>query len=635
MISPITLKDAAREANLLRSRVAFAGLLVVLLTVALLVRLVQLQILDHAHFQTLSDENRVNIVPVPPTRGLILDRNGVVLARNVPAYSLDIVPETVTDMDQLLRELRGVIDIREADELRFRRLLKRKRRFDNLPLRFQLSEDEVARFAVNRHRFPGADVNARLARNYPLGSLAAHVIGYVGRLSEDDLQKLDFKNYRGTAHVGKTGVEQAYEGLLHGSVGYEHVETNALGRTLRVLERVAPDPGKNIYLSVDASLQAVAEAQLGDEQGSVVAIDPDTGAILAMASMPSFDPNRFVNGLDSKEYRQLISSPGRPLFNRALAGQYPPGSTIKPFIGLAGLERDLELVRGETWCAGAYKLKGHKRLYRDWKEKGHGAVNLRRGIAESCDVFFYELALALGIDRMHQFLSRFGFGVRTGLELIGEARGLMPSSNWKRRARNEPWFPGETLITGIGQGYTLTTPLQLASATATLGARGLRLQPRIVERVEDQISGDISLIPSKPLEAVRLRNKNNWEQVVAAMEDVVHGGRGTARHVSRGIEYRMAGKTGTAQVIGMAEDEEYEEEKITKKFRDHALFVAFAPVAGPRIAVAIVVENGGSGSKTAAPIARKVIDQFLVRQRPDKENGDFVLTSYNPSGNLR
>ncbi|RKZ36285.1 MAG: penicillin-binding protein 2 [Gammaproteobacteria bacterium] len=634
MISPITLKDAAREANLLRSRVAFAGLLVVLLTVILLARLVKLQILDHAHFQTLSDENRVKIVPVPPTRGLILDRNGVVLARNVPAYSLDIIPEAVADLDQLLIELRDVIDIREADEQRFRRLLKRKRRFDNLSLRFQLSEDEVARFAVNRHRFPGADVNARLARNYPLGPLAAHVIGYVGRPSEADLQRLDSKNYRGTAHVGKTGVERAYESLLHGSVGYEHVETNALGRILRVLERVAPDPGRNLYLSVDASLQAVAEAQLGDERGSVVAIDPDSGAILAMASMPSFDPNMFVNGLDSAKFLQLTSSPGRPLFNRALAGQYPPGSTVKPFIGLAGLERDLELARGEIWCSGAYKLKGHARPYRDWKEQGHGAVNLRRGIAESCDVYFYQLALALGIDRMHQFLSRFGFGVRTGLKLAGEARGLMPSSNWKRRARNEPWFPGETLITGIGQGYFLVTPLQLASATATLGARGLRLQPRIVERVEDQISGEISLVPSKSLKAVRLRNKNNWEQVVAAMEDVVHGGRGTARRVSRGIEYRMAGKTGTAQVISIAEDEEYEEDKIAKAFRDHALFVAFAPAAGPRIAVAIVVENAGSGSKTAAPIARKVIDHFLVRQRPGRENDDFVQASYHPGGDV-
>ncbi len=419
----LTLKDLARESALLRSRVAIAMALAFLLAGMLMVRLVQLQVLNHDHFQTLSRSNRVKVVPVAPTRGLIFDRHGVVLAQNKPYHSLEIIPEAVADLAVTLDKLKATVDISESDEQRFYARLKSKRRFESVPLRLQLSEDEVARFAVNRHRFPGVDVQARLAREYPLGPLGAHVIGYVARISERELQQVDIVNYRGTDHIGKIGVEQAYEAVLHGRVGHQHVEINAQGRTLRILSRSAPVPGKNVYLTIDASLQAAAEQALGAESGAVVIVHPQTGDVLAVASMPSFDPNLFVNGIDAKTYNELRNSPRRPLFNRALHGQYPPGSTVKPFLALAALSGDYESVRREMWCPGWYRLKGRAHLYRDWKKGGHGAVDLDRAIVESCDVYFYELAINLGIDHMHGFMSGFGFGVPTGIDLPGKRPG--------------------------------------------------------------------------------------------------------------------------------------------------------------------------------------------------------------------
>jgi len=485
----------------------------------------------------------------------------------------------------------------------------------------------VARFSVNRHRFPGVEVQARLSRDYPLGSLGAHVLGYVGRINEEELQRIDVANYRGTSYIGKIGAEQRYEHELHGRVGFQHVETNAQGRTLRVLKREPPVPGSNLYLTIDASLQAAAESAFNGQNGALVALDPATGDVLALVSLPAYDPNLFVDGIDAASYRALLRSPDRPLFNRAMSGQYPPGSTVKPFIGLAGLEREIDKARSSVWCPGWYSLKGSSRKFRDWKKYGHGRVNLKSAIVQSCDVYFYELANALGIDRMHDFMAEIGFGHRTGIDLLGESEGLMPSREWKRRTRNRPWYPGETLITGIGQGFILATPLQLASATATLAMRGLQLRPSVGMLLHEPDSGKSTPLAATAARSVAQGDLGNWETIVDAMVGVVHDARGTARRIGVGAPYSIAGKTGTAQIVGVAQDEEYDAEKIEKKLRDHALFIAFAPADQPRIAVAVVVENGGSGSRTAAPIARKVMDQYLRRTLEDGEDDGFLLTS--------
>ena len=606
-----TIKDSSRESLLLSMRAVGAAIIVGVLALVLVGRLVHLQILEHRHFTTLSENNRVKIVPIAPTRGLIFDRQGEVLAQNLPAYSLEVVPELIEDIHALITELREIIEITDADEEAFLSALARKRRFERVPLRLRLDDHEVARFAVNRHRFLGVDIGARLTRNYPLGELGVHFIGYVGRINKRELDRVDQADYRGTSHIGKTGVEASHEDWLHGTVGYQRVETNAQGRILRVLERHDPIPGRNLFLTMDAGLQRAAETALGDENGAIVAIEPTTGAVLALASNPGFDPNLFANGIDLRTYRGLQRSPDRPLFNRAVNGQYPPGSTIKPFVGLAGFERDIGHASGESWCPGWFRLPGGKRKYRDWKKYGHGRIGLHGAIVQSCDVYFYELALALGIDRMHESLSSFGFGERTGIRLRGESRGLMPSRSWKRAARGQPWFPGETVIAGIGQGYVLATPLQLASATATIATRGLRLRPRVVVRAVDPGSGDVEDVEAEQVATIESLDTPDWERIIEAMTGVVHGPRGTAKRINDGLAYRMAGKTGTAQVFSVGQNEEYDAEKLDKKLHDHGLFIAFAPVAQPRVAVAVVVENGGSGSQAAAPLARIVIDAYL------------------------
>jgi penicillin-binding protein 2 len=622
----LTIKDIAQEAQLIRSRVVFCCVLVAVVSLLLLARMFQLQVIEHEHFATLSEDNRVKIVPVPPTRGLVFDRNGTVLAQNTPTYSLEVVPEAIEDIDSLLVELRNIVEIPEEEEAQFRALLNKKRRFDSIPLRSRLTEEEVARISVNRHRFPGVDVQARLSRDYPLGEIGSHLIGYVGRISEEELQSIDSSTYRATTHIGKTGVEQAFEDLLHGEIGFQHVETNALGRTLRVLQRKDPVPGSSLYLTVDIGLQAVAEQALGENNGAIVAIDPGNGEVLALVSVPNYDPNLFVDGINRATYQAMLQSPDRPLFNRALAGRYPPGSTVKPFFALAGLEQNIDKVRRSTWCRGFFQLPGREHRYRDWKKGGHGSVDLPKAIVESCDVYFYELAQSLGIERMHDFMIRFGFGEATGIRLKGEGSGLMPSPQWKRRARNLPWYPGETLITGIGQGFMLATPLQLASATATLSMGGLRLRPRVLLRRVDPKTlqpRETSPEPSSPIKPVL---EANWEEIIEAMRNVVHGPRGTARRISNGAGYQMAGKTGTAQLFGVGQEKKYREKDVPKHLRDHGLFIAFAPVKKPRIAVAIVVENGGSGSRSAAPIARKVIDYYLSRLRERKTEDSLMLT---------
>jgi penicillin-binding protein 2 len=609
----IKIKDHIRESRLFNSRILVSAAMVLLLLLLLLARLVQLQIVDHQHFTTLSRDNRVKVEPLPPPRGLIYDRKGVVLAQNLPTHSLEIIPERITDIDQTLAELGAIVDISDKDIERFQRLRKQRRRFESIPIRVRLTAEEVARFAVNRHRFPGVVLQAKLLRDYPLAENTAHVLGYVGRINEQELRRIDASAYSGTSHIGKTGVEKYHEADLHGEVGLRRVEINVVGRPIRTLESVPPVPGKNIYLSLDAELQQLAVQAMGDNNGAVVAIDPRDGSILAMVSKPGFDPNLFVEGISPENYRALQTSPDKPLFNRALRGRYPPGSTAKPFIGLAGLEYKLTYFGKKVYCPGYFQLPGHDHKYRDWKKEGHGPMDLGSAIVQSCDVYFYDLSLQLGIDRIHSFLSRFGFGQKSGVDIAGDLPGLLPSQEWKRRTRQEPWFAGETLIVGIGQGYFLTTPLELASATATLAARGTRHSPRIVQATSDSApgQGELQRLPPPVATPIPPIDERNLQDVIEAMADVVEGTRGTARGI-RTREYRIAGKTGTAQVFTVKQDEEYEEEKVAKKMRDHALFIAFAPVQEPRIAVAVIVENGGHGGSVAAPIARRVMDQYLL-----------------------
>ena len=613
-MSHITIKDYLRESRLFNQRAMTAAIGVFLLLILLVVRLVDLQVIKHQHFTTLSQDNRVKVQPLPPTRGLIYDRNGVILAQNLPTHSLEITPERVQDLDRTLKELGRIVTIEESDLKRFQRLRHQRRRFDSIPIRVRLNEEEVARFSVNRHRFPGVQIKAKLLRDYPLGEMTAHILGYVGRINKQELQVIDTSNYAGTTHIGKSGVEKTYEKQLHGQVGLQQVEVNALGRVIRVLQQQPPIPGQDLYLSLDAGLQLVTTAAFGDNNGAAVAIDPQTGQILALVSKPGFDPNLFVEGIAPGIYRALQTSEDKPLFNRALRGQYPPGSTIKPFVGLAGLETGTITADQRKFCPGFYQLPGRAHKYRDWKKSGHGSMDLRSAITQSCDVYYYDLAHQLGIDRLHDYLALFGFGSRTGVDITGERGGLLPSRAWKRRARRAPWYPGETLITGIGQGYLLTTPLQLASATATLAVHGRRITPRVVAAARDHESGDPTPLPPPPVTQLPVTSPGHWDDVIEAMTQVIEGQRGTAKRIRSDL-YRIAGKTGTAQVFTVKQDEKYEEEKVSKKNRDHALFVAFAPVENPRIAVAVIVENGGHGGSVAAPIARRMMDFYLLQER--------------------
>lgn len=607
------IKDSGLERRLFKSRLVIIAALVGAGLLGLVGRLAYLQVYAYEHFATLSEDNRVRLVPLPPPRGLIYDRNGVLLARNLPQYRLELVPEEIDDLGATLEQLRGLVDIRPVDIERFRSAVQRQQPFQGAPLRFNLGEQELARIAVNRHRFPGVAIKAHLGRHYPLARHGAHAVGYVGRLSEGDLARLDRRHYQGTSHVGKLGVERHYERRLHGEAGLEQVEVNAQGRRLRVLEREPPVPGEDIVLTLDARLQLVAETALDGRPGAVVAMDPGNGEVLALASIPSFDPNPFVNGLAERDYRALRDDPARPLFNRALAGQYPPGSTIKPVMALAGLEHGVVEPDERMFAGPYYRLPNRSRKYRDWKAGGHGWVDLGKAITQSCDVFFYDLAYRLGIDRMAAFLGRFGLGERTGIDVGGEASGLVPTREWKRGAHGEPWYPGETVIAGIGQGYMLTTPLQLATVAATLATRGERYRPHLLHAVTGSAGGEFEVVQPEALPPVGLSQDGHWQQVIEPMVGVMHEPNGTAYWTAgRDAAYEMAGKTGTAQVFGLEEGEEYDAEAIQRRLRDHALFLAFAPAQDPRIAVAVIVEHGGGGGSVAAPVARAVMDYYLL-----------------------
>ncbi|MDT8371217.1 MAG: penicillin-binding protein 2 [Gammaproteobacteria bacterium] len=611
MSNRFALKDHYREGRLVNDRLIFSVIFTGLLFIIIMIRLVFLQVFEHEHFDSLSNKNRVDIEPLPPQRGLIYDRNGVVLAENIPTFSLELVPENVPDIDLTLNELADMFAMsdEEIDDLKLR--IKHQRRFRQVIVRERLTQQEVAMFSVNRHRFTGVDVVGRLIRHYPQGALFAHTIGYVGRINEREQQYIDEQDYKGTLQIGKTGIEKYYEELLHGTVGYQRVETNVQGRVVRELFRSAPVSGSDLFLHLDTNLQRVAFDALGEFNGSVIALDPKTGAILAMVSKPEFDPNLFVSGISSKQYAALRDSPDRPLFDRALRGHYPPGSTLKPFIALAGLEMGVISEQSKSFCPGWYTLPGQDHRYRCWKSHGHGHVDLNDAISQSCDVYFYDLAHTLGIDRIHSFLDLFNFGHRSGIDIPSESAGLSPSKEWKQQNRRQVWYPGETLISGIGQGFNQTTPIQLAHATAILAMRGINITPRVARATRSSVESELELIPAIIAEPLPIERSRNWEAVIDSMVEVVHGKRGTARPVAKDMPFKIAGKTGTAQVFGIKQDEKYDADTLAKKLHDHALFIAFAPADDPEFVVVVVAEHGGGGSKTAAPIARKMIKHYF------------------------
>ena len=607
----VKLKDHIRETQLYSNRIVVSAFVIALLLIALAARMVYLQIYSHEHYATLSQNNRVNIIPVPPTRGLIYDRNGKVLAENIPTFTLEVTPEKVDNLDETIKRLKKIITISDDDVEQFYKLEKTTSAFRDIPLRFKLSEEEVAKFAVRQHEFHGVHLKADLTRYYPNGSHAVHALGYVGRINETELNQVDETNYKATTHIGKLGIEKQYEDYLHGTVGYKKVETNARGRVLRVLDEQLPVPGKDLQLTLDLDIQKIAEEKFKDQRGALVAINPKTGDIIALVSMPNYDPNLFVNGIGSKDYQALNDSPDRPLFNRAIKGRYPPGSTLKPFVGLAGLEDDVIKPSSTVDCRGYYQLKNDEHKYRDWKHIGHGTIDLHKAIQQSCDVFFYDLALRLGIDKMHDFLSYFGFGQATDIDIPGETLGILPSREWKRKVKHEAWYPGETLITGIGQGFNVVSPVQLATATAILANRGLHIRPHLgLAYQSDKDSGLVYFEP-KVLGSVPIQRKSDLDVVIDGMIAVVNSSRGTARRLGRNEKYIIAGKTGTAQVFGIPQGERVDEKHLAEHLRDHALFIAFAPADDPRIAVAAIVENGESGGGVAGPIVKAVIDAYL------------------------
>jgi penicillin-binding protein 2 len=614
-------KDHRRELHSFRVRIGIAAVFVVTAFSLLLARFVYLQIVQYDYYHTKAEDNRISIVPIAPNRGLIFDRNGAVLARNYSAYTLEISPGKVTDLDKTIDELATVVEIRPSDRARFKRLLLESKGADSVPIRTHLTDEEVARFAVNRYRFPGVDIRARLYRQYPLKELASHVIGYIGRINERDEKRLEDEgqsaNYRGTDHIGKTGLEQSYEEELHGITGYEQVEVDSAGHAVRTLSRTPATPGDNLVLTLDIKLQQVADLAFGDHRGALVAIDPSTGGILAFVSKPGFDPNLFVDGIDPASWDALNNSPDRPMVDRALDGTYPPGSTFKPYLALAALELGKRTPQYTIHDPGYFQFGGH--VFHDDKPGGHGEVDMYKALVVSCDTYFYMLANDLGIENIAHFVSRFGFGAKTGIDIEGESAGVLPSEEWKRRHFKRPdqqkWYAGETISIGIGQGYNAYTPLQMAVAIATLANNGVMYRPHLVDYIEDPKTGERTTIEPKIVRTIRLKPEN-----LAFIKRALAGVNieGTGARAFAGAEYTSAGKTGTAQVVRLKPNEKYNRKDTPERDRDHALFIAFAPLENPKIALAVVVENAGFGATAAAPIARKVLDYYLLGKRDDQ-----------------
>lgn len=608
MSQPIRLKDHEKDARLVRGRVVVGAIAVVVLICVLLARLYFLQVVQYEYHSTLSENNRVHVQPIPPTRGLIFDRNGVVIADNRPSFSLTMTRERSGDSQQVLDVIVEVLQLTPEDRALFEKRMKQGRRpFEPVPILFELNEEQIARIAVNQFRLPGVEVVAQLVRHYPQGAHFAHSVGYMGRINEKELKTLDPVNYSGTHHIGKTGIERFYEAELHGQVGYEEVETNARGRVLRVLKRTDPIPGKDIVLSLDIKLQEAAEEALAGRRGAVVALNPMTGEVLAMVSQPSFDPNLFVTGISFKAYAELRDSIDRPLFNRILRGLYPPGSTIKPAVAIAGLDSGVINASTRVYDPGYYQLPNYDHKYRNWNRTGDGYVDLDTAIMRSNDTYFYDLAHKLGIDRLSTYMNQFGIGQKVSLDMFEESAGLMPSREWKRATRRQAWFPGETLILGIGQGYMQSTPLQLAQATALIASKGKWIRPHLAKTIEG-----VAPVDPNPMPDIILRDPSSWAKVGHGMQQVVHGARGTARVAGVGAQYLIAGKSGTAQVVAIKQGEKYDRSKVQERHRDHALFVGFAPANNPQITVSVMIENGEAGSRVASPVVRKVMDAWLL-----------------------
>ena len=611
------LSTGVREKHLIQNRLMVAAIGGACLLILLVVRLIWLQLIETERFQTASEANRLQTLPVSPARGLIVDRNGLILAENRPNLQLLLVPEEVDDIDVMVSEVRSRIEFTDGDAERFAKNLKSRRRpRDPVVVKDDLSESEAALIAVDLFQFPGLQIEARPTRFYPYGGLTAHSLGYVGRLSLSELQAIEESRYAGTETIGKSGVEKAYEDALLGQVGVERVETSARGQIMRSVDRDEPVPGADIPLHLDIGLTAKLYEALGDRRGAIVAMDPQTGGILGLASAPTYDANAFIGGISQAEYAALQVNQDTPLFNRALRGQYPPGSTIKPMLGLVGLHYGAVTWEKEISDRGFFQLSGDDHKYRDWKKWGHGRVNIEKAVIESCDTYFYEMAVRLGVDQMSEGMRWFGFGRRQGRDIQGDLPGVLPSREWKRQARNQSWYLGETVISGIGQGFWVTTPLQLAAATTAMARRGNFIEPHF-SVLEDVDAGA----------SVPLGDSMDWERMIDAMEDVLHGERGTARGAARGLNYRIAGKTGTVQVVGIAQEEEYKEDEIEERLRDHALFVGFAPADSPSIVLALVIENGGSGGTSAAPVARQIFDYWVLERNEGERAPDETYVS--------
>ncbi len=609
------IKDTRQEAALFVRRALVGFFLIVVALCILAVRFWYLQVVRHDEFQARSDANRILTRPLAPARGLIYDRNGELLAENIAAFRLEVIPEQVDDMPKLLDDLRDTIGISDDDIDRFKDLVKSKRSYQSVPLRLKLTDEDIALFAVNRWRFPGVDVVPYLTRYYPKGKEFGHLVGYVGRIDAADVQRLDASRYAGTTHAGKTGVERSYEELLHGEPGYELVEVNADRRPLRVLERVAPTPGQNLYLSINSRIQEAGEEAFADRPGAAVAIDPRNGEVLAMISVPSFDPNLFVNGISKADYKALLADPNKPLLDRALRGSYVPGSTIKPFLASAGLELGLRRPSDTVLSTGEFFIPGQKRGYRDVRAGGHGRVDLVQSLAQSVNTYYYGLALDMGIDKLTEQMAKFGFGEPTGIDLVGESSGVLPSRDWKRGRFNLAWYPGETVIAGIGQGFWVVTPVQLAHGVAMLAAGGVSRRPHLLYATQKGIGDDPVRIPVEAGGKPYFRNPANWDAVREGMIAVVNGPTGTARTMGNGFPYVIAGKSGTAERFSRT-NEVWQHISQVAEERHQVLFEAFTPAEDPRIAVIVALEAGRGGGRDAAPVVRKMMDAWLVGQEP-------------------
>ncbi|MFZ9477610.1 MAG: penicillin-binding protein 2 [Steroidobacteraceae bacterium] len=619
------IKDFWREQRLFEQRAIAAVVIIATLSLLLVGRLVWLQVVRYEYYTDLSQGNRVRIEPLPAPRGIIYDRQGLILAENQPAYQLELVPEQVPNLDATLQGLVriGLLDADDVDDAK--RTVRSRRPFDSVPIRLHLSESDMAAFGVNRFEFPGVDIRTRLARSYPYGETAVHALGYVGTISAADLARIDREAYAGTSTIGKVGIEAAFEDPLRGRNGSREIMVNARGRSVDKLGTLQPtlqtrpgEPGKDLFLTLDLEVQRVAEQAVRDQRAAIVALDPNNGDVIALVSRPGFDPNMFARGLTRTEYAALNENPDRPLFNRALRGTYPPGSTIKPVVALAGLTHGIIEPGKPFFCIGYFSLPGSSHRFRDWRPKGHGAVDLRSAIAQSCDPYFYSLSNQLGVRRLNAFLAQFGLGKPTGIDIGGEKGGVLPSPEWKKTAFKQRsaqvWFPGETVIFGIGQGYMTSTPVQLAHMTAILATRGRNFEPRLVRAMRDPRTQRMTELPPKALPPLQAATTEHWDLIIDGMRAVMEGG--TATRSAAGAPYSIAGKTGTAQVFSVAQNARYIESAIAERLRDHAWFIAFAPIEAPRIAIAVLVENGRSGSGTAAPIARTVMDAYLLRKFP-------------------